>query len=68
MTAKTITIIIGLVLVLVLLILLYLGLVTIAAREDKKEEDFLRAYYNKYGCYPWEVDTADDEIETRGDL
>ena len=68
MTAKTLTIIIGLVLMLVLLILLYLGLVTVSAREARKEEEFLRAYYNKYGCYPCEVDTADDEIETRGDL
>lgn len=67
MSGRAITIAIGCVMILVLLVLLYLGLVTVASEGDRREEEFIREYYRKYGRYPWDVPTADDEIDAEGD-
>lgn len=68
MTARAITIVVGIVAFLVLLILLYIGLVTVASKGDRQEEEFINAYYAKYGRYPWEVPTAEDETDAEDDI
>ena len=68
MTSTTITIIVIGVLVLIFVVLLDISLMLVASMEDDREEEFIREYYRKYGCYPWDVPTADNEIEPEEDI